>query len=350
MLILGIETSCDETSAAVVEDGRRVRSNVVWSQIALHAPFGGVVPEIASRQHVLAITHVVREALASSSTSKKDLDAVACTYGPGLAGALLVGVNFARGLALGLQIPYIPVNHLDGHIHSVWLSEQIPLPAPPPLPLLVLVVSGGHTELVLMDDHGRYRRIGHTLDDAAGEAFDKVARLLGLTYPGGPAIEKEAASATAPAVLPRAWLPGTHDFSFSGLKTAVLHAALERAGSRQKTHEGRSFAALDVATALAPSERANLAAGFQESVVDVLVRKTVRAADDVGAEAVAIVGGVAANSLLKERARSTFNRPLFISPLRFATDNAAMIASAGFFNPGCVGETDIVPGLSLAVR
>ena len=347
MLILGVETSCDETSAAVVEDGRRVRANLVSSQATVHAPFGGVVPEIASRQHVKIITQVVRQALLAADAGKRDIDAVAATYGPGLAGALLVGVNFARGLSLGLQVPYLPVNHLEGHVHSVWLSQGEPGP-PPPLPLLTLIVSGGHTELILMLDHGEYRLVGRTLDDAAGEAFDKVARLLGLPYPGGPAIQAEAEGATHPFPLPRAWLPGTHNFSFSGLKTAVLHAA-HGAVSGDGMMKGRpSLAAADVASRLDPASRANLAAGFQESVVDVLTKKTAQAAHDVGAAAVSIVGGVAANRVLAERAREVIDLPLYIADRQFCTDNAAMIASAAFYAPRAGDEVDVAPGLMLA--
>ncbi|GAC1325828.1 MAG: tRNA (adenosine(37)-N6)-threonylcarbamoyltransferase complex transferase subunit TsaD [Chloroflexota bacterium] len=348
MLILGIETSCDETSAAVVKDGRVVLSNVVASQIALHAPFGGVVPEIASRQHVRAATHVVREALSAASVDRRDIDSVAATYGPGLAGALLVGVNVASGLALGLQVPYIPVNHLEGHVHSVWLTEDADPPPSPPLPMLVLIVSGGHTELIWMEQHGQYARVGATLDDAAGEAFDKVARLLGLAYPGGPAIQAEAARAIEPVRLPRAWLPGTYNFSFSGLKTAVLHAALKAANSGGGAPDSASFASVDVASQLPDAVRANLAAGFQDSVVDVLVTKTRRAAHDLGAASVAIVGGVAANSALARGATEQIDVPLFVAPPRYCTDNAAMIASAAYFHPDVTYDRDVVPGLSIA--
>jgi N6-L-threonylcarbamoyladenine synthase len=245
-LILGIETSCDETAAAVVEDGRRILSNVVASQIELHRRYGGVFPEVASRQHILSITPVVEEAMAEADVSWDDLEAVAVTYGPGLAGSLLVGVNAAKGIALGCGLPLLGINHIEAHIYANWLGregESITFP------VLCLVVSGGHTELILMSGHGQYQRLGSTLDDAAGEAFDKVGRLLGLDYPGGPAIER-AAQYGDPTVfdLPRAWLGDSYDFSFSGLKTAVLRIV--------KAHRH----ALPVV---------NLAASFQVAVVDV---------------------------------------------------------------------------------
>lgn len=347
--ILGIESSCDETSAAVVEDGRLVRSNAVSSQVALHAPFGGVVPEIASRQHMRAITVVARRAMEDAGVEYRDLDAVAATNGPGLAGALLVGFNFAQGIALGLDIPFVPVNHLEGHIHSVWLAQGTPLPPEPAFPLLTLIVSGGHTELVLMTDHGRYERVGRTLDDAAGEAFDKIGRLLGLPFPGGPAIQKAAEGATAPIHLPRAWLPGTCDFSFSGLKTAVLHLVYEVAyGKSPHELRGTPLPRVDVASGLTEEQIANIAAGFQESVVDVLVSKTLAAARHHDAASVSVVGGVAANRLLRERMQAAGDRPLYLASPQFSTDNAAMIAGAGYFTRPRDGEVDVQPGLTLS--
>lgn len=348
VLTLAIETSCDETSAAVVENGRLVRSNVVSSQIPLHAVFGGVVPEIASRQHVRTIIPVVEEALARAAVSWNDLDQVAATRGPGLAGALLVGLSFARGLSLGRGLPLVPVNHLEGHLHSVWLAREAPLSPAPPLPLLALIVSGGHTELVLMRAHGSYDVVGRTLDDAAGEAFDKVARLLGLAYPGGPAIQDAAAGADQPYLFPRARLPGTYDFSFSGLKTAALHAVYHLAeGKGPDEVRGRPLPHVDVATGLSARQVANLAAGFQESVVDVLSSKTAAAARDLGVAGVAVVGGVAANRALRERMTEVVERPLFISAPEFSTDNAAMIASAAYFSPEAKPEADVAPALTL---
>jgi N6-L-threonylcarbamoyladenine synthase len=348
MLILGIETSCDETSAAVVENGRRVLSNIVASQIAVHAPYGGVVPEIASRHHVEAITVVVAEALHNADVTRDALDAIATTTGPGLAGSLLVGANFARGYAFGLSRPFLPVNHLEGHLHSVWLSRESSLPPAPQLPLLALIVSGGHTELVLMRASGDYEVVGRTLDDAAGEAFDKVARLLGLPYPGGPAIQRVAASGHEPIRLPRAWLPNTFDFSFSGLKTAVLHAVQETALGHGSTNiRGQRLPRVDVAEGLSEQQIANIAAGFQESVVDVLSSKVRAAVEHFQPKSVAIVGGVAANRVLRDAMTERISLPLFMSAPEFSTDNAAMIAASAYFNPGSEGYLDIQPGLEL---
>jgi N6-L-threonylcarbamoyladenine synthase len=343
-----VETSCDETSVAVVRGGREVLSNIVSSQIALHAEFGGVVPEIASRQHVKAINEVTHLALAEAAVAMREIDLIAATRGPGLAGALLVGLNFARGLGLGLGMPVVPVNHLEGHLHSVWLSRESPPPPAPALPMLALIVSGGHTELVLMRDHGHYEVLGRTLDDAAGEAFDKVARILGLPYPGGPAIQAAAKGADAPVRLPRAWLPGTFHFSFSGLKTAVLHMAFDMSGASDLTAlRGTPLPRIDIAERLTAEQIANIAAGFQDSVVDVLVRKTIGAAESVGARSIAVVGGVAANRALRERMHESVPLPLFLSAPEFSTDNAAMIAAAGFYVPSSVA-LDVEPGLQLS--
>jgi N6-L-threonylcarbamoyladenine synthase len=348
VLTLAVETSCDETSAALVENGRVVRANAVSSQIELHAPFGGVVPEVASRQHVRAITHVVREALHQADALLGDVDVVCATHGPGLAGALLVGLTFGRALALGLDIPFLPVNHLEGHIFSVWLTREAVPPVPPDFPLLTLIVSGGHTELVLVRAAGQYEPLGRTLDDAAGEAFDKVARLLGLGYPGGPHIQRAAAGAVTPVRLPRAWLPDTYDFSFSGLKTAALHVAHASVhGNDSKCVRGLSLPRADLAGELSSQEVADIAAGFQESVVDVLVKKTALAARRHEVAAVAVVGGVAANKLLGERMTEAISVPLFIAPLEFSTDNAAMIAAAAFFGPPRPVDAEVRPGLSL---
>ena len=266
--LLAIETSCDETAAAVIEDGRALVSSVVASQMEIHARYGGVYPEVASRQHVLSIVPVIEQALAQAHITLADVDAVAVTRGPGLAGSLVVGMNAAKGLALGAGIPLIGVNHLEGHIYSSWVYDagEVPPPAPQ-FPLLALLVSGGHTELNLMTDHLTYKRLGSTLDDAAGEAFDKVARLLGLSYPGGPSIQKAAEEGDPTRFkFPRARLEGTWDFSFSGLKTAVLYEArnFEKAGKRLPV--------------------ADMAASFQAAVVDVLVTNTMAAAREFGAK------------------------------------------------------------------
>jgi N6-L-threonylcarbamoyladenine synthase len=308
--ILAIESSCDETAAAVVEDGRVVYSSVVSSQVDLHARFGGVVPELASRAHVELITEVIAEALVESGIELSAMGAVAACHGPGLAGALLVGVSAAKAISLAAGLPYVGVNHLEAHLYAAWLEEPDLEP-----PLAVLLVSGGHTMVVVMEGHGRYRVVGETVDDAAGEAFDKVAKLLGLGFPGGPAIERVGAAGNARAIaFPTAQMSdGAPDFSFSGIKTAVsLH--VRRAG------------------ALDAGQVADIAASFQATVVRTLVRKTVRAARDLGIDRIVLTGGVAANTALREAlARECAEQRwhLHIPSRRLCTDNAAMIAAAG---------------------
>ena len=305
------------------------------------------MPEIASRRHVEVISQVVREAMSRANVRRVDLEAIGATYGPGLAGALLVGFNFARGLALALGIRCIPVNHLEGHLHSVWLANG-GVEITPELPMMALIVSGGHTELVLMKGHGDYLLVGRTRDDAAGEAFDKVARLIGLPYPGGPSIQEEAKRAAHPIRLPQALLRGTFDFSFSGLKTAVLRAAAETLSpSTSARTRGVSLAHVDIASELTPEARADLAAGFQESVVDVLVAKTRDAAEYHGARSLAVVGGVAANQSLREKMIREVALPVYVSPPELSTDNAAMIAAAAFYVPREDDSIDIAPGLRL---
>lgn len=325
--ILAIETSCDETAAAVVEDGRRVHSNVVATQIELHRRFGGVFPEVASRQHVLAIYPVIEQALAEAGVSPRTLDAIAVTHGPGLAGSLLVGVNTAKGLAFAAGRPLLAVNHLEGHIYSNWLEAPGAPQGQPPdrFPVVVLIVSGGHTELIEMRGHGRYRRLGGTLDDAAGEAFDKVARLLNLGFPGGPAIERAAEGGNPSAFdLPRALRHDPahrFDFSFSGLKTAMLNL------TKRLTAQGMDLRE--------PRLLADLAASFQQAVADALVEKTAEAALVTGARQVCICGGVSANRCLRATAgarMAELDIPLYIPPLVYCTDNAAMIGAAAYFN------------------
>jgi len=314
--ILGIESSCDETAAAVVENGRSLLSNVVASQIEIHAKYGGVFPEVASRQHIRTIYAVVEEALQQAHLTLANLDAIAVTRGPGLAGSLVVGMNTAKGLALASGLPLIGVNHLEGHIYSSWVyRSDTPNPPPAPqFPLLALLVSGGHTELNLMTDHLTYQRLGATSDDAAGEAFDKVARLLSLPYPGGPAIQKSALDGNPMAFnFPRARLEGTWDFSFSGLKTAVLRVvrSFEETGKRLPVED--------------------LAASFQASVVDVLLTKTLKAAHHYKVREILVAGGVSANKALREAFQAQTEFPVQIPALYLCTDNAAMIGSAGYF-------------------
>ena len=313
--ILSIETSCDETAAAVIENGRALVSSVVASQMDIHARYGGVYPEVASRQHVLSIVPVVEQTFAQAHFTLADMDAVAVTRGPGLAGSLVVGLNAAKGLALGAGLPLVGVNHLEGHIYSAWVYDSGETPPPAPqFPLLALLVSGGHTELNLMTDHLAYRRLGATLDDAAGEAFDKVARLLGLPYPGGPSVQKAAEDGDpARFKFPRARLEGTWNFSLSGLKTAVLHET-------QKID--KSGAALPVA---------DLAASFQAAVVETLFDKTLAAAREFGVKEILVAGGVSANSELRHVFKSQTEFPVHIPRLLLCTDNAAMIGAAGYF-------------------
>jgi len=334
MRILGIETSCDETSAAVVVGGTWVLSNVISSQIALHQAHGGVVPELAARAHVTALVPIVQAALAEASVAMNEIDAIAVTHGPGLAGSLLVGVNAAKAMAYVLDRPLIPVNHLEAHVAANWLREPGAEADPPALPAVCLLVSGGHTELLLVERPGRFRLLGRTLDDAAGEAFDKGARLLGLGYPGGPAIQRAAEGGNPAAFdLPRAMQGDTLDFSFSGLKTALLRLiAPYRLPDPPRPHLAPGL----FAEHRAPSFReglpvADLAASFQAAIVDVLVEKTMRAARDHGAASVLLAGGVAANRALRDAlgvAVAAEAMKFHVPPFAFCTDNAAMIAGA----------------------
>jgi len=321
--ILAIETSCDETAAAVIDNGRALIASTVASQMDIHARYGGVFPEVASRQHILSIIPVVEDTLAKAHMTLKDVDAVAATRGPGLAGSLLVGLNAAKGLVLGTGLPFIGVNHLEGHIYAAWIYNTGETPPPEPhFPIMALLVSGGHTELDLMTDHLVYRRLGATRDDAAGEAFDKVARLLGLAYPGGPSIQKAAEAGNPDAFkFPRAWLEGTWDFSFSGVKTAVLRE------TKRLEAEDR------------PVPVADLAASFQAAVVDVLFTKTMKAAREFEAKEILVAGGVSANLALREIFQSQQELPVHIPELSLCTDNAAMVAAAGYFRYA-LGHTD----------
>jgi len=323
-LLLSVESSCDETGIALVEGGRRIHANVVASQVALHAPTGGIVPEVAARAHLRWVVPVLDEALAAAGVTPRDVDAVAVTYGPGLAGSLLVGINFAKSVAWAHGKPLVGVNHLEGHVYAAWLQDpdQATTPAPA-FPLVALVVSGGHTFLVEMRDHLTYRLLGQTIDDAAGEAFDKVGRLLGLPYPGGPAIQRAAEAATArDRAFPRAWLGESYDFSFSGLKTAAQRIVAQ----------ARRDARLGDGEQLPPDLQAELAWGFQESVVDVLATKTIRAAEETGAVGIVVGGGVAANAALRSRivaAAGARGLEVVVPRPGLCTDNGAMIGAAG---------------------
>lgn len=313
--ILAIESSCDETACAVIENGRALLASTVASQMDIHARYGGVFPEVASRQHVLSIIPVVQQTLAKSNLSLNDMDAIAVTRGPGLAGSLVVGMNMAKGLALALGLPLVGVNHLEGHVYSAWIhpaGESIP--PEPQFPLMALLVSGGHTELNLMTDHLTYKRLGSTLDDAAGEAFDKVGRLLGLPFPGGPAIQKAAESGDPTRFkFTHPKLDNPYAFSFSGLKTAVLY----QVNALKKTNEEIPVA--------------DLAASFQATAVDILFNKTMQAARDFNAKEILVAGGVSANKALRTAFQSQREFKVNIPAFSLCTDNAAMIAAAGYY-------------------
>ncbi len=350
-LILAIESSCDETGIALIEDGRRIHANVVASQVAMHAATGGIVPEVAARAHLRWILPVLDEALATAGVTVRDVDAIAVTHGPGLAGSLLVGINVAKTLAWVHDRPLVGVNHLEGHLYAGWLLDPGQDAAPEPaFPLVGLIVSGGHTFLVEMRDHLEYRLLGQTVDDAAGEAFDKVGRLLGLGYPGGPAIQQAAERAQHhDAAFPRAWLGDTFDFSFSGLKTAA-----RRIIDAARADEGLTA---DPSERLPDARIADLAWGFQDSVTDVLVAKTIRAARTIGARSIVLGGGVAANGVLRDRliaAAEEIRVPVLVPRPGLCTDNGAMIGAAGarrFAAGERAGlELDARPSLPLARR
>jgi N6-L-threonylcarbamoyladenine synthase len=326
--IFAIETSCDETAAAVIRDGTLILSNVVSSQIDLHTQHGGVVPELASRAHITNLPLVLQEALAPLPNGWDDIDAVACTAGPGLPGALLAGVSAAKAIAWAQKKPLVAVNHLEGHIYANWLHPEVlgmkrapdAVQPAPEFPLVCLIVSGGHTTLVLLRDHGDYQLLGQTRDDAAGEAFDKAARIMGLGYPGGPQIQKIAEGVTPTRSVPRAWLGDSYDFSFSGVKTHVLHEVQRaKAGSPDNLAETQ------------PDTVRDLAAAFQEAVVDVLVTKTITAAERHNARMILIAGGVAANKALRDTLAARSPLPVRYPPIWLCTDNAAMIGAAAFY-------------------
>jgi N6-L-threonylcarbamoyladenine synthase len=415
--ILALETSCDETAAAIVRGGREIIANVVASQIDEHRRYGGIVPEVASRQHILALPTVVEEALAQLPGGLDSIHAVAATYGPGLSGALLTGLNAAKAIAWARDLPFVGVNHLEAHIYANWLIPEGRPPttddrrpttgesprenptesqeprtknqgsgqdilysgpseaALPQFPLVALVVSGGHTLLALLEAHGAYRLLGQTRDDAAGEAFDKAARIMGLGFPGGPAIQRTAANAPGGVTLPRAWLRDSYDFSFSGLKTAVLHQVQgrrereEKVASKNLPQRGKSqdpkienqresgvSGPLSIATGdetrTTDKYMAQLAYAFQESIVDVLVTKTIDAARAFDATEILLAGGVAANARLREELLRRAPVPVRCPPPALCTDNAAMIAAAAFyrFDAGRQSgwDLDVEPNLPLA--
>ncbi|MEJ2739147.1 MAG: tRNA (adenosine(37)-N6)-threonylcarbamoyltransferase complex transferase subunit TsaD [Dehalococcoidia bacterium] len=327
MKVLGIETSCDETAAAIVGNGTEIISNVIASQADIHARYGGVVPEVASRQHLLTIIPVIESALLHAHCSWDDLDRIAVTFGPGLAGSLLVGVNVAKAISMARSIPLTGINHLEGHIYANWLCDK-----KPSFPCLCLIVSGGHSDLILMTGHGKFKKIGQTRDDASGEAFDKGARILDLGYPGGPAIESAAKRGTASFKLPRAWLKGSDDFSFSGLKTALLHT-------------------VQASGPLTESSVADLSASFQEAIIEVLSVKTIQAAERLNVGQIVLAGGVAANRTLCDYLKEHSPIPVLIPPPSLCTDNAAMIAACGYYrsqdHPSDGMDLDIVPGLRI---
>jgi N6-L-threonylcarbamoyladenine synthase len=325
-LVLGIETSCDETAASVVAQGTDVLSSVVSSQVDLHARYGGVVPEVASRAHVELLTPVIAQALVEAGVEPRELDAIAATHGPGLIGSLLVGVSSAKALSLVWGVPYVAVNHLEAHLYAAFLEEP-----DLELPLVVLLVSGGHTQLVVMEGHGVYRVLGQTVDDAAGEAYDKVARYLGLGYPGGPILDRLAMDGTASIDFPRPMIQSGYDFSFSGLKTSVINHV--------RKHP-------DVAVE-------DVAASFQEAVVEVLVSKARRAAADVGAKGICIGGGVAANSRLREAVLDACvadGLQGFVPSRSLCTDNAAMVASVGWYRLQSDGASPLDSGANPNLR
>ena len=358
MKILGIESSCDETAAAVVENGRRLLSNVVHSQIDIHTQYGGVVPEVAARSHIEMINPVIEKALSDASCDWSDIEAIAVTYAPGLIGSLLVGTLAARTLAKAKNKPLVAVHHVEGHVYANFITEagdsgtlealkpQLPT-AIPDFPLLALIVSGGHTQLVLFRGHGDYELLGQTQDDAVGEAYDKVAKIIGLPYPGGPSIDKIAVSGDSRAYdLPKAKLAGKYDFSFSGLKTAVLRAAQKAVGGDY------TLPSHELPNKLNDQQRADMAASFQRVAIETLVDKTLAAYEEYQPASVVIAGGVAANQELRRQLRERLPIAIEYAPMSLCTDNAAMIASLGYYmlladKVADPDDFEVVPSLSM---
>ena len=353
MIILGIESSCDETAAAVVEDGKRLLSNVVNSQIDIHAEYGGVIPEVAARSHLEVISPVINEALSSANKTWDEIDAVAVTYAPGLSGSLLIGTLAATSLAYLKNKPLYPIHHVEAHVYANFITEQnenlhLTLPKnQPKFPMLALIVSGGHTQLVLFKDHGDYTLLGHTTDDAVGEAFDKVAKIIGLPYPGGPAIAAAALNGNPKAYpLPKAIVRGAYDFSFSGVKTAVLRAVQHEVGV------DFTFASHKLPELLNDTQRQDFAASFQRIAIETLVDKALLAYREFSPHSVVIAGGVAANQELRRQLAEALPIPIEYAPMQLCTDNAAMIGTLAYYKSQAVPsvspfELDIAPSLSM---
>ena len=350
--VLGIETSCDETAASVVEDGFRILSNVVNSQIDIHAVYGGVVPEVAARSHIEVINPVINKALSDANLSWDDIDAIAVTYTPGLVGSLLVGTLAARTLALLKNKPLYPVHHVEAHVYANFLTSSpstiYPLPSTAPVfPMLALIVSGGHSQLVLFHDHGNYELLGQTCDDAVGEAFDKVAKILGLPYPGGPSIATAAERGNPNAyMLPKAKVAGKYDFSFSGLKTALLRSV------QRETGVDFTFPSGGLAERLTDKQRLDFAASFQKTAVETLVDKTEKAFLDYSPKSIVIAGGVAANQELRRVLSERIPINIEYAPMALCTDNAAMVASLGYYysqkkQPTSPFDLEVIPSLSM---
>jgi len=343
MKILGIESSCDETAASVVQDGHILLSNVINSQIDIHAVYGGVVPEVAARSHIEVINLVINQALTEANLTWDDIDAIAVTYAPGLIGSLLVGTLAARTLAVLKNKPLYPIHHVEAHVYANFLNKN-----EPKFPILALIVSGGHCQLVLFRDHGDYKLLGQTQDDAVGEAFDKVAKIIGLPYPGGPSIAKSAINGNPKAYkLPKAKLSGKYDFSFSGLKTAVLRAVQREVGV------DFTFPSSGLAERLNDTQRVDFAASFQRTAIETLVDKTKTAFDDFNPNSVVIAGGVAANQELRRILSDRIPLPIEYAPMDLCTDNAAMVATLGYYNaqkkqPANPFGLEVVPSLSMA--
>ena len=342
MKVLGIESSCDETAASVVEDGRRLLSNIVNSQIDIHSAYGGVVPEVAARSHLEVVLPVIEKALTDAESTWDDIDAIAVTYAPGLVGSLLIGTLAARTLALLKNKPLYPIHHVEGHVYANFLIEKAPA-----FPVLALIVSGGHSQLVLFRDHGDYELLGQTQDDAVGEAFDKVAKIIGLPYPGGPSIARAAESGNPYAfTFPKARMQGAYDFSFSGLKTAVLRTV------QAETGVGYDFPSHQLPERVSDSLRADVAASFQRIAVETLVDKAEMAFQDYSPASMVIAGGVAANQELRRQLSERLPLDIEYAPINLCTDNAAMIASLGYYyaqknEPTDPRDLEIIPSLSM---